>query len=922
MGPSLKAYFIERIFTSIQSVSSQIFPQIAKIILDHKCNDNFELRGQTIQGEPVGHIIDANTECFEKVAEFGKVKKYFEDKKNKKIKQDFKHCLNVAPQCLEIYLLSSASCGPKKYTLLNRAAQIIGRRINKEIYVFDGRTISTYIVEEFFDKHNVPELEKLNQFMPLIDQIKNEFGFSNDFPKLPDNNIVRATTVNSCMKKLHENKLVQLYGISGSGKTYLALQIAERIRKIDPDQMTIWISGESIKEASDLKSLKIDRYGVPQNIIGLMQRFKSLVIIDSLERKINEIISTITTEVTNEYNLIITSQIAASHHSKLRIKESGKSLSKKILNRGLTVLCPDETFKEIYSSIGGHPFLLNQINILIKENHLTWSSVVEELEYITLSETDDNQVFYNRLFQNHLTSIKNELAVLKWIDEKEMEHSLLHLLIGTTGIKKLDSRDIFNIYNNGSYILHDIVLRSLNNIDLKIEEQKNEIAFQKRLEKMHKEFDLRYFRIIHSHKKLIKRILTQQKQHNIFYYSHLISSTLGEFDSNIVSAYDLSRVEKSIKDYKDADYYFLLSWIEEIEIKYRIFKKEQKHEDVTEFMQTNIEFISKLLDESNNKLPVKVSLDLRNHLGKFLRNAKRLDEAISCFEKILVIEPNFCAAKFHLAKLLRRTDPNKAKQYLLDILNQYDQVKNISSTIVLATFIEMRSHPDLDSILISKFIDTFNTLVMETMVSKFDLPYEVLGALSSKIHFHFPEKMLELAQNLPIPSEEELENNTLFYIGQIYFNAAKACAYLENRRFSAEYSDQALAYYSKLTSPDHFQLRIIAETYLNAGKGSDSLNTLYKVKVERREMWWNYTYAKTLRVLLRFSEALKEIEKTIGYDSEGKQIAIFFKERGLIKFELGDKNYIKDYKEAIIHSEIKFKSILEKELDDLKARLD
>jgi tetratricopeptide (TPR) repeat protein len=182
--------------------------------------------------------------------------------------------------------------------------------------------------------------------------------------------------------------------------------------------------------------------------------------------------------------------------------------------------------------------------------------------------------------------------------------------------------------------------------------------------------------------------------------------------------------------------------------------------------------------------------------------------------------------------------------------------------------------------------------------------------------------MLELAQNLPIPSEEELENNTLFYIGQIYFNAAKACAYLENRRFSAEYSDQALAYYSKLTSPDHFQLRIIAETYLNAGKGSDSLNTLYKVKVERREMWWNYTYAKTLRVLLRFSEALKEIEKTIGYDSEGKQIAIFFKERGLIKFELGDKNYIKDYKEAIIHSEIKFKSILEKELDDLKARLD
>jgi hypothetical protein len=102
--------------------------------------------------------------------------------------------------------------------------------------------------------------------------------------------------------------------------------------------------------------------------------------------------------------------------------------------------------------------------------------------------------------------------------------------------------------------------------------------------------------------------------------------------------------------------------------------------------------------------------------------------------------------------------------------------------------------------------------------------------------------------------------------------------------------------------------------------GNESLETLLRVQVEKREMWWNYTYAKTLRNLLKLPEALEEIRKTIDYDSEGKQIAIFYRERGLIKFGLGDNSYLNDYDKAINHSESKFRSILENELNNLKAK--
>ncbi|MDB5136538.1 MAG: hypothetical protein JWP37_3141 [Mucilaginibacter sp.] len=72
MAANLNAYFKERVIESISTLSSQVFPQLVKIILEHENGETFELRGQTVTGEPVGYTVDANSKHFEKVFEVGK----------------------------------------------------------------------------------------------------------------------------------------------------------------------------------------------------------------------------------------------------------------------------------------------------------------------------------------------------------------------------------------------------------------------------------------------------------------------------------------------------------------------------------------------------------------------------------------------------------------------------------------------------------------------------------------------------------------------------------------------------------------------------------------------------------------------------------------------------------------------------------
>ncbi|MBS1503252.1 MAG: ATP-binding protein, partial [Bacteroidetes bacterium] len=585
MDPKLKTDFTDRLVKSIATLSSQQFPHVAKIVIEHNYGIHLELRGQTISGEPVGHTLDANSDGFEDVAEFGKGADYF-TKPFRKIWNDYQHCLDVAPQCKRMFLMSSRECGPKNYKRLNRVAAWLGKRINKEIFVFDGRWLTTYIIDKILEPQDTVTLELLEQHLAFFTQIRIEFGYSHDLPRLPKDNWPRPLSVKDALNILDQHSYIQIHGLSGMGKTYLAVQLFYALKKADVERMVIWIPGNTITNAESLSYLKIERYSVPQNILGLIKRFNCVVIIDSLENGVEDVVKRVEQENSANCKLIITSQTKADLISTYDIPPSDDELSDKILNAGLQKPCPSQVYQQIIDSIGGHPFLLDQINILIKKEHVSWTKVIREKDTLTAS-TFDNQAFYDRLFVHHLKTAAYELGVLKWINTKEIDESLLLSLIGRTGIKKLKARNFFNAYRNGAFVLHDIVLNSLRSTIIQFDENAIEDKLADRLKTLYHEFDPAYYRIIHAHKILILRLLIKLANHDVYKYSYLISVPLADYDERFVPETSDSQLEMAFRNFNSDDYFLIMSWIEQTEKVYRIIKSTNR-ENTTAFLTPRI----------------------------------------------------------------------------------------------------------------------------------------------------------------------------------------------------------------------------------------------------------------------------------------------------------------------------------------------
>lgn len=915
MNRNQRNNYVQKIKDSLSSIGSQDFTFLAQIILQEKYKLQFELRGQTVSGEPVGHSLDANSLDRSIVSEFGKERGYFLDKHNSKIIGDIEHAKKLAPQSERIVLMSTQVCGPKKYTELQSYLTTIEKASKKNIDLIDGRKIAEFIVDDILLNLKPDVIGRLTELVPGLEQIHNENIFTNTFPILKTKNFKRLKDECEIMKKLDEFKSVQLFGISGIGKTYLSLSVAQSIANTNEDWLKIWIPGHSISNSSDLNGIQIEGYGVRQNVIGLMQRFNCILIIDGLEKDIEEVINKIVTEVKGEYRLIVTSQTIADVTSTYPVKFVDEEIGMEILNQNIESVCPTEIYDQIVKAFGAHPFLLNQISILIKSDELTWEAIPKELDYITESEDEKKQVFYNRLFKNHIASLVKELRILKWANSKELEYSFLKNMIGHTGIKKLKARDFFNIYNKTIYTLHDIVFKSLVQSEIVVNDNSFKNKFQEILENAYNSFNPDYYRIIHIHKDLIESILRAGYQEGIYSYSYLLACNLDTFEEGLVGKYENKLLKNLFEKYNPKQYFTLMSWIEMTEIKYRVFKR-QDREKAIGFLEKVVAELSEYLTAENN-LPKSVLMDVMNHFGKFQRNIGQDQAAIETFERLLKLDSRFCAAKFHLAKLLRRVDKPRAILYLTEIINDYGKDQEVSPTIVLASFKEFKLYKEFDDLFLNKFIDDFRDLISQTMVSKFDLPYEVLGALSSKIGFNYPEKIIQFAESLPIPSENSLENNTLFDVGQIYYNTAKAYNELGNITKGAEYADQSLAFYFKLKKPTDFHLRFIAESYLLKGEAKFAVEHLDK-STQSSELWSSYTRAKAQRMTYEYDEALATINHCLQLVQ--KPTTVFLRERALIKIEMKDKTYKDDYQLALKHSdEGKFRQMIISEIEALST---
>lgn len=132
------------------------------------------------------------------------------------------------------------------------------------------------VIKEYLNERTVPKSRKykiiISDMLYALDRYLNRSVEGSDFFKYPNNKLRDA---------------INIYGISGSGKSYFAMQYCKRYRRIYPDRK-IYLVTTNIHDDEIYSNLKIKKLGLTRDIIQKLKfdekTFEnSLVIFDDIE---------------------------------------------------------------------------------------------------------------------------------------------------------------------------------------------------------------------------------------------------------------------------------------------------------------------------------------------------------------------------------------------------------------------------------------------------------------------------------------------------------------------------------------------------------------------------------------------------------------------------------------------------------------
>ena len=767
-----------------------------------------------------------------------------------------------------------------------------------------------------------------------------------NIPKLSDEYETREEE-NDIIKKLNEQGIVCICGISGIGKSSISIAIENKIES--EYEQIIYIDGSKLKSKDEISNLFIERGTYKDNIEELLIREKILLIIDNMISNQGNVITKLEEMELKNSKIIITTQCKDYIDPKYiyELNAPTNKICKKILLRDIEKdLEYNQNIDLILEKVSGNPLMLKIINRVLKYEQMTIEELVEDISEITSIDDIDNgeQRVCDRIMNIFLQNCENGINVISWLESTYIDKKLLKYMIGNINYHKIERRFIFDTtiqLQSDTVKIHEIVLNSIKNI-VELEEIKHKEYIDKFINYFShiyksKDESKEFWNALYLHKNKIKKINSDNNEWGLKLYLLIKCSFDYEIDYNMDKKIDFKYLENCY--YREEIYFEFISVIEFLERKKYNNKFENEHEKL-EFLETCINFIEKSLE--NQTIDADLKTCLTHHLGKFYFYTNDKDRAKEQFEKVIEYDENNFEAKLQLIKMYKKQDGNsegdnlrKIKHYIGEILTAYKVRNYTNTTIVLATIGQLRKYIFKDELraYILDDLEGFKDLILNESNFYFDLPFKTFVEIGKKFLYDNPKMYEEIAKLIPIKISEEINDNAmLFNIGEFYKDLTRAK--ISNEDIDEEEKQyllkQSEIYYKKVKNPDDYQLKEMCQLYILYEKPDE----VFKVSKQIRNLedpFIFYYLSQAYEILYKKNEtqqenigkALQEINKSINVcikNSKFEQYkSTFYNQKSNLLNYKKDKNCITLLEEAILYcTNKKYKKELELKLEKLK----
>lgn len=717
---------------------------------------------------------------------------------------------------------------------------------SSNIYIFIGAIIIFLILSllDWLDKKSNKKLQNILE--------------SNTIPKLKNNYFTRDDEQKITQKVL-VSQIIQIFGISGIGKSELTKKIADSMK--NDFSKIIWVNGDDINNAEPtLSSIHIEAFDTKINIENYLKSKKILLILDNFNSNIKTIEDEfIASNKNNSICLITSLQKDLDTDKTYKLDYLSDELSYKIL--GIN----NEISKKIVDYCKGYPLILQLIKNAIDDKEYTWSEILSIIDDASLSQLDDdrNSKLAIRILKKLLELMYSELETIHIVDSQTIAKGFLENLLSIPSIKKLEKRSIIEARKHYFYI-HQIVLDSINNSII----HPNIAQYYTKLEKFlvngNDNKTAEYYNLLFTNNRHLDDVYDKLDCTNnlkkIILYSKVQARDIeqGKWYLGEIKNFDLSENNKLN----------ILLEIEKIEIELSDAKFKYSYRENDKYIEISKEKIAyletKLLKINSND----IKTYLEHHIGKIYKNIKEYDKALSLFSMVIEKDKTANYARLQIARIYTwylNTNDYKSEldRVLHELLDNKEQWIEDSLTILLATY-ELISENKLeeyrDKYIINQ-LDYFKKNLFYSLHFGFEQPYELLAKLSNTLAYNKTSDFIEICEELPFPAQISTNKKIRYAFAVIQAAYYKILKENNLEQILVEDAFRNAEMYFKNLNLNDYQRGYFIDLYINAEKWDEADNLINQNK--EKNTFYYQRICKIKRGKKSYCEALKNINFAI-----------------------------------------------------------
>jgi tetratricopeptide (TPR) repeat protein len=869
-------------------------------------------RGVNRDGKPVGYTVDTFSSERKVVGEYSTEAGYFEDP-YKKIQNDVRHAVGLAPECNRLYLISNQECRNVDWaTVTKKVADLFNKGGKFELY--DRDRLAREIYDHAITKNSLVEF--FADFLPSLWKIWTDNAISHSAPPVPQDYVEDEQRTELIEKQIESHSVVACYGISGVGKTYFATTYLHRKR--DEYRNTIWVAGKELDGIASLTSVSVARLGVEVNLASHLSASPCLLVVDDFKGDASILANLLPRRLHSGTKVLVTcigrpsEQIAS-----IELPFLSNPAAERVLTLGVDCKPTSEQIKAICGKAGNHPLTLAIIRDTIRETETSWEAIVDDLENLPNYEGSDQQTILHRILLRHSDGVANELRSLKFLNTAALDGLLALSLLGPNGFAKLLRRSIVHKDSRGMCRMHDLVFTCLQHYEGgSISKSEVEAKIKKFLISESQTGSYHFQRSLQIHSDLIESWVDQENpEPSEDTYLFQLTERIPK------SAQFLERLRlRSIRECIPSRI-ACMSIVEAIEQRYW-----REPDDVVQqrLLADGIESLTSALSAVGDS---ELKTDLLHHRGKLLLWSGGVDLACEDFEKVLGRDAHAFQAHLQLARIksdARNPDCITHVELILDAFSKAHD--SVGITIVLAAFSELAKKPyqGIRHKYLTSGAGLLSDAIYLAVAEGFSQPYRALGQIGRYVFYQCPDEVIGMAEHVSFPPPETANADECFDIAELMKSIGKAFAEREKDCPESEFwFNRALDYYERMTKRWEFNLTMKAECLIRLRRFSDALVELEECRSTKSSAHWWHRCAQALVGIKDADGALTSINEALLRNDDERYSSAFLQLKSQIEASKGLPCAVETLGEAIEKAtNEKFKSALQLELIELSKKFD